>query len=279
MSIEPTSPPKRTVCQRRRVDLVCLTAFWIFFIEAVRVSAWAAPASANPPDDLTQLSLKELLEIEIDTVYSASRRLQRTTEAPSSVSIVTSEEVKKYGHKTLTDILRSVRGLYVTYDRNYIHSREKQIPTASFGTVFNDPRANTIDTFAYADLKFQRQLADSTELMARVSYDRYYYEGDYPFDYVGLGNPRDVVISFDQTVGEWFTAEMQANRTFFDRLKLTLGGEFRENFRQDQLNIDRKPYTPYVLDQRSIEIIGLYGQGELSLLTNLLLSAGIRWDH
>lgn len=71
------------------------------------------------PRDPTELTLDELMRLEIPKVYGASKYEQKTTEAPSSVTIITSEEVKKYGHRTLADILQSVRGLYVTYNRNY----------------------------------------------------------------------------------------------------------------------------------------------------------------
>ena len=56
---------------------------------------------------------------DIPSVFGASKYDQRIEEAPSSVSIVTAEEIRRYGHRTLGDILRSVRGLYVSYDRNY----------------------------------------------------------------------------------------------------------------------------------------------------------------
>jgi iron complex outermembrane receptor protein len=69
--------------------------------------------------DLTALSPEELMKIEVELVYGASRFQQRVTEAPSSVSIVTSDEIRKYGYHTLADILRSLRGFYITYDRNY----------------------------------------------------------------------------------------------------------------------------------------------------------------
>lgn len=69
--------------------------------------------------DLTELSVEQLLTVEVATVYGASKYEQKVTDAPASVSIITADEIKKYGHRTLADILRSVRGFYVTNDRNY----------------------------------------------------------------------------------------------------------------------------------------------------------------
>lgn len=60
-----------------------------------------------------------LLLQEIPSVHSASKYEQKVTDAPSSVTIITSDEIKKYGYRTLVDILRSMRSFYITYDRNY----------------------------------------------------------------------------------------------------------------------------------------------------------------
>ncbi|OGU09215.1 MAG: hypothetical protein A2075_00070 [Geobacteraceae bacterium GWC2_58_44] len=62
---------------------------------------------------------EELFFLEVPVVVSASRMEQPVTEAPSSVSIVTSDEIKKYGYRTLADIIKAVRGFHVSYDRNY----------------------------------------------------------------------------------------------------------------------------------------------------------------
>src|SRR4030042_384257 len=73
-------------------------------------------AASSPPDDLTALGLEELMNI---SVYGASKYEQKLLEAPSSVTIINRNEIKKYGYRTLADILRSVRGFFVTNDRNY----------------------------------------------------------------------------------------------------------------------------------------------------------------
>ena len=59
------------------------------------------------------------MEIEIGTVYGASKYEQKVSEAPSSVTVITADEIRKYGYRTLAELLRSVPGFYVNYDRNY----------------------------------------------------------------------------------------------------------------------------------------------------------------
>lgn len=62
------------------------------------------------------MPIEQLLALE---VYSASKFVQRASDAPSAVSVVTAADIKSFGWRTLADILRSMRGLYVTNDRNY----------------------------------------------------------------------------------------------------------------------------------------------------------------
>jgi outer membrane receptor for ferrienterochelin and colicins len=69
--------------------------------------------------DLRQMTIEELMQVEVTTVYGASKYEQKTTEAPSSVTLITSDEIRKYGYRTLADVLKSVRDFYVTNDRNY----------------------------------------------------------------------------------------------------------------------------------------------------------------
>lgn len=83
------------------------------------------PAAAAA--DLTDLSLEQLMDI---PVYSASRHDQSSSEAPSSVTVITKNEIRKYGWRTLAELLRSVRGMFVTYDRvySYVGARGFALP-------------------------------------------------------------------------------------------------------------------------------------------------------
>jgi TonB-dependent Receptor Plug Domain len=50
------------------------------------------------------------------------QRLQahaKQSDAPSSVTVITADEIQKYGYRTLADILRSVCGFDITYERNF----------------------------------------------------------------------------------------------------------------------------------------------------------------
>src|SRR5579864_9647263 len=78
---------------------------------------WLLPAwSQQNSPDLTSQSLEDLMNMQ---VYSASKHLQSTSEAPSSVTVITADEIQRYGYRTLADILQTVRGFFVTYDRDY----------------------------------------------------------------------------------------------------------------------------------------------------------------
>jgi outer membrane receptor for ferrienterochelin and colicins len=76
-------------------------------------------AQGPPPDDLSGKSLEALLDVTVDSVEGAARHMQRVTEAPASVTVLTATDIETFGWRTLADVLRSVRGFHVTYDRNY----------------------------------------------------------------------------------------------------------------------------------------------------------------
>lgn len=413
--------------------IVCI--FLIFSILSV-ISVEASEPVGNLSKDLTDLSIEDLMKIEVATVYGASKFEQKVTEAPSSVSIVTADEIKKYGYRTLADILRSLRGFQVTSDRNYSYvalrgvgrtgdyngrflllidghrvneniydsvyvekvfildidlierievirgpsssiygnnaffaviniitrkgrdlkgfeasgsagsfdtytgrfsfgnvyenglemiasgsllnskgqnlffkefdnpttnfgvaqgcdrernytlfsnlsfhdfslegayvSRTKGIPTASFGTDFNDPRNATTDERGYLDLKYDHSFADRSRIIGHLSYDTYDYHGDY----ISSG-----VVNKDFSNGEWWAGEVMFTKILMERHKLTVGAEYQINSKQDQGDRNENPPEILLDDKRRSRRWALYIQDEFTIFKKLILNAGMRYDH
>jgi iron complex outermembrane receptor protein len=155
-------------------------------------------------------------------------------------------------------------------------SRTKHIPTASFGTVFNDPRTETTDARRYIDVQYHHRFG-SWEALGRFSYDWYGYHGIYIYDYAGNGIP-PYTQNYDAADGTWMDFQGDASRTFFKRHKVSFGTEFREDIRQGQTNYDIQPYHLYFDDHRSARVGALYFQDKYSVLKNLSLVVGFRSD-
>ena len=423
----------------RGLFLVLLS--FLFVLNSTR-----APAQdKQPTPSLLDTSIEDLMKIDIDTVYGASKFKQKVTEAPASVTIITSEDIQKYGYRTLADILRNVRGFYVTYDRNYSYvgvrgygppgdynsrialmidghrlndniydqallgtefpidvdlidrvevirgpnsslyaanaflgviniitkrgqdmkkvsvagdvasygtyqgrisyghkfdngldlllsgsfydshgqhqlffkefndpttnngialnadddefhqlfanaswgnftlhgvfgSRDKGIPTASFGTVFNDTGTRTVDARGYLDLQYDRKIGRGWSLSSRTYYDQYNYDATYVYDYSASGGPSRV-LNKDFGHGKWWGEEVTLSKQLFERQRLSVGSEYRDNFQQDQGNYDVQPFVQYLNDRRTSNIFSIYAQDETHLRSNLVLNLGLRYDH
>jgi iron complex outermembrane receptor protein len=62
---------------------------------------------------------RELLLFEEQDVSAAMKHPQSQREAPAAVTVITSEEIRRFGYRTLAEVLRGVRGFHVSGDRNY----------------------------------------------------------------------------------------------------------------------------------------------------------------
>jgi iron complex outermembrane receptor protein len=87
-----------------------------YFLLAAHAPLTVHAGGAAAVRDLASVPLEQLLTMD---VYSASRFVQKSREAPSSVTVITAADIRRFGWRTLGDVARSVRGLHVHYDRSY----------------------------------------------------------------------------------------------------------------------------------------------------------------
>lgn len=139
------------------------------FLVAAVTGLLLAGAAVAATRDLTTLPIEQLLTLE---VYSASKFPQKISEAPSAVTIITAADIRAYGHRTLADILRSIRGLYVTSDRNY-----QYLGARGFGRPgdYNSRLLVLVDGYRLNDNVYDGALIDSgflvdVDLIERVEF-------------------------------------------------------------------------------------------------------------
>jgi len=91
-----------------------LSHFWSAAVCSIAMSLTGVGAAAQGvPQDET------LLFQDLSRVTGASRYEQDTREAPSSITIITAEEIQRFGYRTVGEALAHVRGFVVNDDRNY----------------------------------------------------------------------------------------------------------------------------------------------------------------
>jgi iron complex outermembrane receptor protein len=84
-----------------------------------------ASALAAAGTDLSAIGLEELMALK---VVGASKYEQSQNEVAASVSVITREDIRSFGWRTLDEALATLPGTHVTYDRQY-----KYLGTRGFG--------------------------------------------------------------------------------------------------------------------------------------------------
>ncbi len=160
----------------------------------------------------------------------------------------------------------TLRGGYV--------SREKDVPTASYGSNFNDLNS-TLDTRGFVELAFTHTTANGWTYNARASYDTYHYQGygDYPLEDGGQYR------NDDSADARWWGFEANASHQFFNRFRLSFGVEYRRSLDLTQLNFDVDPRFVYADVAGEQEVFGAYADGNLEITKWLKLVGGVRYDR
>jgi outer membrane receptor for ferrienterochelin and colicins len=167
-----------------------------------------------------------------------------------------------------------VRGLMVT---GAYGTRRRDVPTASFGTVFNEQaaREKTTDRHTLLDAAYGRSFS-GTRVTFRASFDRFTDDGIYPFPPASADAP--LVIGSNGVVGTQWSAETGVTRSFRGRQTARAGVQFIDNMRQDQMSIFSDSPKPALDNRRSSTQQAIYVQDEMRLARWLIVNAGLRYD-
>lgn len=124
----------------------------------------APPSPARAEDDPFSLLREE------QTITGAAKRPQPLSETPSAVTVITAEEIRANGYHTLGEALRWVRGVFVTYDRNYTYVgvRGLQRPGDYNNKVLLTLDGHSLNGSVYADGLFGTELGLDMETVERI---------------------------------------------------------------------------------------------------------------
>lgn len=153
--------------------------------------------------------------------------------------------------------------------------RNKQIPTASFGTIFNDPNLETYDSQVFGNLKYNKALSADTALQVKGFVQGYDYQGDYPY----LNDADQRVINHDVARGRWWGGDIQLTSSAFERQRWVIGLEYQYDQLQKLVNYDVDPYWLNTDHNRHGHRVELYAQDDIQITDDLIFSAGLRLDH
>ncbi|WUR15461.1 TonB-dependent receptor [[Empedobacter] haloabium] len=170
-------------------------------------------------------------------------------------------------------VFAKAAGRGFTFSAGYV-ARTKDIPTASFGAVFNLPNY-THDTQAFANLGYTRQAGAGVLLAANAFWGRADYEGAGWYPDEEAAARRNV----DGAHAAWYGANLHATVTAFAGHKLVAGIEARRNARREQYNYNEAPYELLLDERRADSRWGVYLDDEIVLRPGLLLNAGLRYDR
>ncbi len=151
--------------------------------------------------------------------------------------------------------------------------RDKEIPTASFGTLFNNKKDMTSDARSFAEISKESKFNDSLSVTSRFFYDGYDYYGKYLYS--------GPILNKDFSKSYFYGAEIRENLSIGKdgSHQLTMGQEYERTFKLNQKNYDDDPYFLYIDEGKPYYRWGIYAQEELNLSKSIKLVAGLRYDR
>ncbi len=144
----------------RKLIVACRFAALLLLIVLAGTGVASAQQKANqkPVVDLTDLSLDELMNVEVTSV---SKHEQKLFEAPAAVHVITQEDIRRSGATCIPELLRMVPGLHVAK----INANKWAIGSRGFSGEFSNKLLVLIDGRAVYTPLFAGVFWDVQDLM------------------------------------------------------------------------------------------------------------------
>jgi iron complex outermembrane receptor protein len=124
------------------------------------VVGWGAEVSAQrrPTPDLTRATIEDLMSI---TITSASRKEERAAEVAAAVYVITQDEIRRSGMKTLPDLLRLAPGVQVAQ----INANKWAVSVRGFNGLYANKLLVLVDGRSIYNHLFSGVLWDTEDLV------------------------------------------------------------------------------------------------------------------
>ncbi len=129
--------------------------------------AFAWPVHAQ--SDLTSLSIEQLMQVSIS---AASKYEQRQDEIAAAVSVITRQDIRNFGWRTIDDALASLPGLSIAYDRqySYLGARGFGLPGDYTSRVLVTINGNRLNDPLYDSAPTGRLVPLDIDLIERIEF-------------------------------------------------------------------------------------------------------------
>ncbi|PKO34341.1 MAG: TonB-dependent receptor [Betaproteobacteria bacterium HGW-Betaproteobacteria-7] len=139
-------------------------------LSALALAFIALPVGAESGSvDLTAFSLEDLLETRIT---GAAKYEQKQSEVAAAVSVITRDEIKAFGWRTLDQALASLPGLHLSYDRQYssLGTRGIGLPGDFITRVLVAINGNRVNDAVYDAGTIGRDFPVDMDLIERIEF-------------------------------------------------------------------------------------------------------------
>ncbi len=154
--------------------------------------------------------------------------------------------------------------------------REKEVPTASFGAVINQPN-EAVDRRFNIGLNYEYRLNDQVGLYVSGMYSQHKFKRESYYDRINEDLP-PYSLNIDSSTANWWNTNARLDAVL-GRNHLVVGVEFQKNTRQKLLKYDVNPAVVYLDEDRDSFTWALYVEDEIKLTDRVLINVGLRYDR